>query len=146
MTDRPHRIRSAAAGDAGALASLSAELGYPATADEVASRLVDAAGRDERAVFVAENDGEVVGWLDVLERRLIQQPAIAEIQGLVVAGEWRGAGVGAALMARAEAWARDRGLEVVTVRSRTSRSGANAFYRSLGYEDLKASLVFVRHL
>jgi len=125
---------------------LSSELGYPAGGAETAARLEAFLSRPDRVVFVADAGDAVVGWIAVVDRPLLQEEAGAEIEGLVVAAGRRGQGVGAALVGRAEAWAAERGLRIVRVRSRSTRSGAHAFYRSLGYEDVKTSLVFHREL
>ncbi|KPL22156.1 MAG: hypothetical protein AMJ93_07880, partial [Anaerolineae bacterium SM23_84] len=66
--------------------------------------------------------------------------------GLVVDSNWRGRGVGRALLEAAEAWALEGGSEVMYVRSRITRVDAHAFYKHLGYRELKTSLTFVKPL
>ena len=58
-------IREATADDADSLAALSIQLGYSTTPEEVADRLRALRGRPGNAVFVAEDDGTVAGWLHV---------------------------------------------------------------------------------
>ena len=70
----------------------------------------------------------------------------AEIQGRVVAERHRGTGVGRALVARAEAWAAERGPGVIRVRSRSTRTGAHEFYGALGYEVVKTSVASRKRL
>lgn len=55
-------------------------------------------------------------------------------------------GVGATLLAAAEAWAAARGHDTLRVRSNVIRVDAHRFYERLGYERVKQSLVFQKHL
>jgi ribosomal protein S18 acetylase RimI-like enzyme len=136
------RVREATVADAPALAALAGELGYPVDVAASAGRLAVALADGDRSVFVAEVDGRVAGWIDVAERRPIQEGRSAEIGGLVVTADRHRSGLGRALVAAAEQWAAGRGLASLTVRSRSTRDAAHAFYRALGFEDVKTSLVF----
>jgi ribosomal protein S18 acetylase RimI-like enzyme len=55
-------------------------------------------------------------------------------------------GVGRRLVDGAEAWARERGLSSMRLRSRVTRVEAHAFYRRLGYEPVKQQLQFRKAL
>ncbi len=132
--------------DAAAVARLSAELGYPCTASAMRQRIGALARRRHTALFVAESDGAIVGWVQVESRRLIETGAFAELTGLVVAASARGRGVGRALVAAAEAWAGARGFPALRLRSNVIRTGARAFYERLGYRVVKRQNVFVRPL
>jgi GNAT superfamily N-acetyltransferase len=103
------RVRAATLADAAALAPLSGQLGYPATSEEIARRLRRILDDAEHAVFVAEAAGRVAGWVHVFVSRTVEANARAEIGGLVVDEAARSQGIGRALMARAEAWAREKG-------------------------------------
>jgi len=130
-----------AAEDAGAVARLAGELGYPADPGEIASRLSPLAGRSDHALFVAEA-GEVVGWLHVSEDASLTGEPAAEIRALVVDARFRGRGVGRALAAAAEAWAASRRHVRVRVRSRVARADARRFYEGAGYALSKTQNVF----
>jgi GNAT superfamily N-acetyltransferase len=140
------QVRPARSEDAPDFTALAGELGYPVDVAALAGRLVAALGDPDRAVFVAEVDGRVAGWIDVAERRPLQEGRSAEIGGLVVTSDLHRTGLGRALVAAAEQWAAGRGLASMTVRSRATRDGAHAFYRGLGFEDVKTSLVFRKAL
>ena len=70
----------------------------------------------------------------------------AELVGLVVDEALRGRGIGAALVTAAEAWARERGLARLRVRSNVTREATHSFYRRLGYEEVKRQVVFRKSL
>lgn len=140
-------IRNARNYDAPALAELCGQLGYPATRQQIVARLAaietDAAGR----VLVAEDaEGRVVGWLHVAQQARLIDDEVAEILGLVVAESMRGSGVGAGLLRAAEAWARERGIAQLRVRSRVERERAHGFYERAGYRRSKSQHVFAKLL
>ncbi|MGB9593658.1 MAG: GNAT family N-acetyltransferase, partial [Anaerolineae bacterium] len=102
--------------------------------------------RPDHAVFVAEAEGVVVGWVHVYAVATLESPAHAEIGGLVVDEAHRGRGIGRALMERAEAWARGMGLHTVRLRSNVIRAEAHAFYERIGYAPVKTQKVFAKRL
>jgi GNAT superfamily N-acetyltransferase len=137
------KIRGAIPADTEALARLSHELGYPSDAGAVARRLRRVlAAPDHQALVAVRADGSVVGWIHVFAALHIESDPFAEIGGLVVASTHRGLGIGAALQAAAESWARDQGLRSIRVRSRVERRRTHAFYESGGFERLKTQIVF----
>lgn len=143
----PALVRCARPGDGPVLAALSVELGYPATAAEVARRLDPLLASPEHEVLVAEDAaGRVVGWIHAFVSRRLESEPFAELGGLVVAAAHRGQGVGRALVAGAEAWAAGRGMAKLRVRSRASRSGAHRFYERLGFVNTKVQEVFDKPL
>ncbi|HSE13068.1 MAG TPA: GNAT family N-acetyltransferase [Rudaea sp.] len=144
---RPLSIRPARSDDVAALAELSTQLGYPASADMLRERL--ARVRDEGAgeVFVAADAHDrVLGWTHVVPRLHLEEDAFAELAGLVVGDGARGAGVGAALLSAAEQWARQHGFARVRVRSNVVRERAHRFYRREGYDERKRQVVFDKPL
>jgi (aminoalkyl)phosphonate N-acetyltransferase len=125
---------------------LSNELGYPVTTEAMTQRILRRAETPSRAVFVALVDGVVAGWVDVGVTDHLQNEPYGEIGGLVVSEARRSAGVGAALVLRAEQWIRGQDLERVTVRSQIKRERAHGFYLRQGYERVKTSAVFSKVL
>ncbi len=145
------RLRPMQAADAAAVARLSGELGYPATAEQMATRL-EAVRRSaetqpaEVIVACEEDTDEVVGWIHVAVPAMMVIDAQPDIWGLVVASSHRGRGIGARLMAEAETWAHDRGYTSVWLRSSQHRVDAHRFYKRLGYEVVKSQFTFCRPL
>ena len=133
-------IRTAETPDVPAIAALAGELGYPTSADEMSRRL--AALDDRDAVFVAEQDGGCAGWIQISVVETLESSRFAEIRGLVVTEGQRGGGVGAALVAAAEEWARGKSCPRVRVRSNVVRERTHRFYERLGYRVVKSQKVF----
>ncbi len=144
MVDRGSiRIRKARRGDAERLAQLSGELGYPASAEQVAVRLRQLTPASKHAVFVAESpDGGLIGWAHVSTSHLLESEIRAEVNGLIVAEGQRSAGAGAKLLEAAEEWARRRGCKGMNVRSNVIRERAHKFYEAHGYEHYKTQKAF----
>lgn len=135
-------IRLATAGDAEDLARLSGQLGYPATGAEALQRLRAVNQHPEHAVFVAEANGSMAGWMHVFVRPSLTTESSAELAALVVDERSRSHGIGQALIVEAERWAIERGCRMVTLRSNVKRLRAHAFYERLGYETIKTSKSF----
>lgn len=141
------RIREAGVGDAGALAALATQLGYPADATAIARRLHGLPGRDDGLVLVAESDdGRVRGLARAVPQHFVIDEPFVELAALVVDAAGRGDGVGAALLAAVEGWAREGGFTSVHVRSNVIRTRAHAFYLREGYAEWKRQAVFVKRL
>jgi GNAT superfamily N-acetyltransferase len=140
-------IRPLTSADAEAVGALSGHLGYPTATEEMGERLATVLAAPGHALFGAEDrEGRLVGWVHVCARWLLIDPPSAFVEGLVVAPEARRLGVGRALMAAAEGWARRRGLEVVRLRSGAPRGDAHAFYEALGYHQGRPALGFEKRL
>lgn len=138
--------RPACAGDAVGIAQLAAELGYPCSEEAIAARLLAMAEGGRHRVWVAEREERLDGWI-VAERRLsLEAGERVEITGLVVDSSARRRGVGRALVAAVEAWARDEGLDTVLVRSNVQRTASHPFYEGLGYVRTKSQHVYARPL
>ena len=140
-------VRAARLADADRLAVLCAQLGYPASSEEVRQRAAPLQQSEDHGILVAETaDGQVIGWVHVFVRQLLVVDRHAELGGLVVDAGHRGCGVGELLMAEAEAWAWTKGCGAVYVRSNVVREDAHRFYEGIGYERLKTSRVFLKNV
>jgi len=142
----PPRIRAMRRDHAGAVANLATQLGYPSSEVQLAERIAQVLGREEAAAMVAEDAGNVVAWVHVELRRTLVADQHAQVMALVVDERCRGRGIGAALMAEAERWARKRRANAVRVASRTTREEARRFYERQGYRLTKTSNWFEKEL
>ncbi|MFL6264351.1 MAG: GNAT family N-acetyltransferase [Thermoanaerobaculia bacterium] len=137
-------LRPATPADSSKLADLTTQLGYPTSPEEAEARLRDLASRPENAVLVAEEGGEVAGWIHVSALRSLEMEPCAMIQGLVVDESRRGGGIGAALVEAAADWAAGHGFRTLRVRSNSVRERTHAFYERLGFTRTKSQVVFAR--
>jgi GNAT superfamily N-acetyltransferase len=141
------KIRRAQRSDAARIAELSGQLGYPATAAQIAQRLRGLRPAAQHAVFVADLPGSgVAGWIHVTVAHLVDSDTRAEVNGLVVAEGRRSLGAGAWLLEAAEEWSRKRGCRSMSVRSNVIRERAHKFYERLGYEHYKSQKAFRKSL
>jgi GNAT superfamily N-acetyltransferase len=140
-------IRAARQADAPRLAELSGVLGYPASPEVFAVRLERVLAHSAEQVFVAETSpGLIAGWIHAAEQCLLETDPRCEILGLVVDASYRQLGVGRQLIAAAEAWARQRGLDEMSVRSNVLRAESHPFYERLGYTRVKTQHAYRKHL
>jgi len=127
-------IRHASPVDASAMAALIAELGFPAPADTIASRLNILLGAAE-VVLVAARDGVLLGLVTVHITPMLHRPTpVGRFTALVVTERARRQGVGRALVESAERLLKARGCGLVEVTSNQRLSDAHSFYERLGYE------------
>ena len=139
-------IRKATIADANRVAELSGTLGYPVSVEAMEQRLTRVLKLETHSVFVAERNGEVLGWTHGAEQEMLELDCRAEIWGLVVAESERGRGVGRRLVEAVEKWARDRGLNDMSVRSNVVRPESHPFYERIGYTRYKTQHAYQKHL
>ncbi len=96
---------------------------------------LDTAEHAGRAVLVAVAGQELLGLVAVSERRHFSGQLDGYVGELVVAASAVRRGVGSALMAAAEDWARRRGLCLLTLETGAANRAARAFYEALGYAE-----------
>ena len=89
---------------------------------------------DRRADIVAVADGRVVGHLTISRE---DRPVIRHVAtlGMAVAADWRGRGVGSALLAEALRWAEEFGVEKVELSVFPHNEPAIALYRKFGFKE-----------
>ena len=140
------RIRRLSKEDSAAAADLCTQLGYPSTPLQIERRLRMLESLPGQALFGADDDLRLVGWVHVQTRCTFESDSFAEICGLVVDERVRGHGIGRALVNAAEDWARKEGHSDLRVRSNISRMRTHHFYEQLGYALTKTSHVFRKSL
>lgn len=92
-------------------------------------------GDPEHLLLAAEVDGAVVGHVEARMRRDEAAGFVgAYVEELAVAPEWRGRGVGTALMAAVDEWARGRGAMSVALDHFHTNEGAHRLYSRLGFQ------------
>lgn len=139
-------VRAMARADLPAVRDLLEELGYPLALEEVARRFAAVTAAPDHAVRVAEAAGRAAGLVHVYARPALENPTEAIVEALVVDSAQRRSGVGRALMAAAEDWAIARGIHSLALSSNVARSGAHAFYHTLGYRTAATALILRKEL
>jgi GNAT superfamily N-acetyltransferase len=133
--------------DAAEISRLSLELGYQAGVDETLASLGQMLGSPRYVVVVASaGSGALLGWAAAERRLMLETGESVEITGLVVAASARRMGVGRALVAAAEQWARGNGFSSIRVRSNVARAESHPFYEKLGYERAKTQHAYRKAL
>jgi GNAT superfamily N-acetyltransferase len=127
-------VRAANAADAGRLAALLTDEGYPAGETDLAARIERFSAPDSH-VLIAEASGEVIGFIAFhLIPRFETDDRFARIVVLVVDPGVRERGIGKRLMADAERVARDEGAAFLEVTAGHHRPDARKLFESLGYD------------
>jgi ribosomal protein S18 acetylase RimI-like enzyme len=96
---------------------------------------------ENTAIFLAEQSGELVGFIHVLVAQTREHPLLvprrfAVVDNLVVAERARRQGVGSLLIEEAEGWARKHNLSSIELTVYEFNQGAIALYEMTGYETL----------
>ncbi len=99
---------------------------YPRGTDQIIEDWERQAG-----FLVAEVDGEVRGYVDVLPR---PWQGMAWVANLAVEPAYRRRGIAIALMRNASQWAREQGLQSMTVEATTKNYPAICLYQKLGFK------------
>lgn len=138
-------IRKAEINDAEALASLTEELGYYSTEEEIKNKLAGISVNPRQAVFTAETD-KVKSWMHLALAEPLESVPFAGIQGIVVKEEFRGKGVGTKMFQTAGQWTRDKGYKSIRIRTNITRKEARELYKRLGFISKKTQEVFEKEI
>jgi GNAT superfamily N-acetyltransferase len=129
------------------MAVLAGQLGYPCTGEQIRMRLAEMEASEQYAVYIAQlPGGQIAGWIGAYMFRTVELDHHVEIRGLVVDEQVRSRGIGKALLAAVEGWARSMGCDVVSVHSNVKRDRAHRFYLRNGYEHVKTQKQFRKRL
>lgn len=90
------------------------------------------ASEPDQDVFLAERDGTAAGCLHILATTDFFGLRHAHISVIATSAEAEGSGVGRALMAHAEDWARSRRLPLLTLNVFATNTRARRFYEHAG--------------
>jgi len=138
-------IRTAVQADSSAIALLMAELGYPANKEEVDRRLEQTSTSPADLVLVAETGQQMTAMASIHFMLYFHRgETLCKITSFVVKDGYRGQGIGSALLAHIERFARERGCHRMELTSAEGRTEAHAFYEGKGYR--KAGFKFYKPL
>ena len=141
----PPIVRQAVPEDGFGLSELLGTLGYPCPPEEASQRVIDLRADHDQSLFVADQQGELVGMVCLgLSYYLPLGALTCRISALAVSPKAQRRGVGRQLLREAEGVARNAGAVRIELTSALHRTDAHAFYRACNYQD--GALRFVKRL
>lgn len=108
-----------------------------------ARHIDDDVARDAAGVFVAEDDGVVVGYVTTWQDR---ESGIGHIPNLAVSPSYRNQGLGRALLVHAMSHFRRAGLSHAKIETLAQNAIGNHLYPSLGFVEVARQVHFVAKL
>lgn len=140
-------IRKCELKDAAAIARLNLEeMGYDYSIGGTEKKLQKLLSDPSHLILVAENEGEVAGYVHAEEYDLLYFDSMVNIMGIAVSSDCRRMGAGRALMMAVEDWAKEIGADGVRLVSGAQRAGAHKFYESCGFTGGKMQVNFKKTL
>lgn len=141
-------VRPMRSNDLSSVAAISAELGYPASAAQLAENFDQLQCIQRNGFFVAVDtaNNDVIGWVHAYGVVSFVSHPYAEIGGLVVTAVRRRLGAGRQLMQAAEAWTRAQGYDHIRLASGAHREDAHRFYESIGYQKQWSGVKFRKYV
>ncbi len=125
---------------------LSDQLGYPVTESDLEGRFQKLILSKRHGFFVYVRNEIVLGWihLEIVED-LIEEDKV-EIKAIIVDENFRGNGIGKALINAAEKWAKTYQLHTIYLNCNILREQTHKFYQQEGFTQYKTSLFFEKRL
>jgi ribosomal protein S18 acetylase RimI-like enzyme len=108
-----------------------------------ARHLDDDASREPQGIFVAEEAGQIVGYITTWQDR---EAGIGHIPNLAIAAAFRGQGLGRQLIEHALDHFRQSGLSHAKIETLAQNDIGNHLYRSLGFREVARQIHFVAEL
>lgn len=141
-----YSIRKVYLTDAAALHSLNLNsLGYNYPLDSTDARLRTILEKSNHAIFVAETDNRVIGYIHGCDYDILYAPKVKNILGFAVDKAYQNQGIGTALLKALEQWAEDTGAKGIRLASGSTRVNAHRFYENRGYTCDKSQLRFIKY-
>ena len=135
-------IRQYEPGDLKNVHQLMHELGYPMDEDDLKFN-IDLIQQRNGRIIVAEVNGITVGCISILINAGLAEGLFGEIISLIVLKDFRGMGIGKKLVLNAENWLKPK-VKKTRIRANSIRIDAHKFFKSLGYQDIKTQITFMK--
>jgi len=135
-------IRRIAPEDVEAITTLTHQLGYPLSKEQILQNIKAVLENSSDDAFVAVLDRKIIGWIGVALSVQIEMPAYCVIRGLVVNDNYRNMGVGKMLIEKAKQWGKEKGTNKLRLRCNLIRTETHLFYKHLGFNETKKQTVF----
>ncbi len=142
-----YKIRECKISDAKDIDKINIEqLGYEYGLEKTRKKLEILLANPKDKIFVAEANNNVVGYIHAIDYDVIYAPHCKNIMGIAVLKEYERNGIGKALLAHIENWAKETGAIGVRLVSGEARIDAHSFYNSCGYTSNKSQKNFFKIL
>lgn len=139
-------IRIAEINDSESITELSNQLGYETRNIDIQNRLKKILKNEDNCVYVATENGKVVGWIHGFYSLRIESEFFVEIGGLVVNKNFRKNGIGKKLVDKVIEWTKLKNCGKVRVRCNIIRKDSHRFYENIGFEINKEQKVFTKRV
>jgi len=147
------KVRPASATDVPEWAAMRADLWPDDDAAAHAGDIADTflSGDPDQAAFVAQApDGALTGFVEASIRRDYvdgcDTSPVAFGEGAFILPEWRGRGVGRALVEAVAAWGRAQGCTELASNALLENTASHAFHEAVGFEETERVVFFRRML
>jgi len=107
------------------------------------------ASEREDAFLAVDESGTALGFAEVSTREYVdgcRSSPVGYLEGIYVRPEYRGQGIGAALVRAGEAWARRRGCEEMGSDTEFDNRASIAFHTAVGFRESDRQVVFLKEL
>lgn len=139
-------IRDAEIRDSESITELSNQLGYETLNTDIQNRLKKILVHPDNCIYVATENGKVVGWIHGFYSMRVESDFFVEIGGLVVSENFRNNGIGKKLVDKVIEWTELKNCENVRVRCNVIRTESHRFYEKIGFEINKDQKIFSKRL
>lgn len=126
------------------IANLIEQEGLPAAPEEVRRRMERLPAADR--LLLALQGEQLLGYAHLRIGIDLTHEETAELMSIIVRASHRRKGIGRLLVAAAETWAVQSGRARLLMRTEVVRTGAHAFFVSLGYGESSTNIEFERDL
>lgn len=97
-------------------------------------------------IFVAESNDKVIAFAslgidDKNDELIVNKIPTAYISDIIVLEEYRGKGIGKALLKKAEDFAKEKGLKYIKLIVFSENNKASGLYKSFGFEDYETTMI-----
>jgi ribosomal protein S18 acetylase RimI-like enzyme len=137
-------IREISSEDYAGIYPLNLDLGYDFPAEKIQNRINCILSGTHDKIFIAEQDGLILGYIHISPYELIYEDSLLNILGVVVKKEYRRTGIGTQLLVHAESYGKAHGYKGIRLVSGIDRTDAHHFYISHGYTNRKDQKNFIK--
>ncbi len=110
----------------------------PTQEQSVRAHLAELLRDDRERVFVAEENGALIGYINGAAREnppVFVEHYIGYIEDAIVTARSRRRGIGEQLVDAMNAWFRERGVRIIHLTAATGNPVSQAFWRKMGYAE-----------